>query len=90
MFPAVTLSVRNLTFAVDSDGAFCILANVEEFPDDGVIWRTPIHKEQIMMLKPRLRETPCIVHLLVESNDGCDVMFPEVWDVGLRSVQRVP
>lgn len=75
---------------MDSNGSLSILTNVEELPDDGVIRCTPVHKEQIVMLKPRLRETPGIVHLLIESHDSGDVMIPEVWDVGLRSVQRVP
>lgn len=82
--------VRNLTFAVDSNGSFCVLTDVEELPDDGVVWCTPVHKEQVLMLKARLCETPGIIHLLVESDDSGDVMIPEVWDVGLRSVQRVP
>lgn len=81
--------VRNLTFAVDSNGSFCVLTDVEELPDDGVGRCTPVHKEQIVMLKARVCETPGIVHLLVESDDSGDVMIPEVWDVGLRSVQRV-
>lgn len=82
--------MRNLTFAVDSNGSFCILTNVEELPDDGVVWCTPIHKEQIVVLKPRLCETPGIIHLLIEPDDSGDVMISEVWDVGLRSVQWVP
>ena len=75
---------------MNSNGSFGILTNVEELPDNGVIRCTPIHKEQIVMLKPRLRETPGIVHLLVKSHNSGDVMIPEVRDVGLRSVQRVP
>lgn len=42
------------------------------------------------MFKPRVCKTSGIIHLLVESDDGSDVVLPEVWDVGLRSVQRVP
>lgn len=81
---------KNLTFTVDSDGSFCILTNVKELPDNRVIWCAPVHKEQIVMLKPRLCETPGIVHLLVKSDDSCYVMIPEVWNVGLRSMQGVP
>lgn len=78
------------TFAVDSDGSFCILTNVEELPNDGVVRCAPVYKEQVVMFKASLRETSGIVHFLIESDDSSDVMFPEVWDVGLRSVQRVP
>ena len=75
---------------MDSDGSFCVLADVEELPDDGVVRRAPVHKEQVVVLEARFCETPGVVHLLVESDDGGDVVVPEVWDVGLRSVQRVP
>ena len=61
----LSLQVRKLTFAVDSNGSLSILTNVEELPDDGVIRCTAVHKEQIVMLKPRLCETPGIVHLLI-------------------------
>lgn len=80
----------HLTFAVDSNGSLCVLTNVEELPDDRIIWCTPVHKEQIVMFKSRLSEASGIVHLFVESDDGCDVVLPEVRDVGLGSVQRVP
>lgn len=84
------MRVRNLTFAVDSYGSFCILTDVEELPDNSVVWCTPIHKEQVMMFKARVCKTPCIIHLLVEADDSCDVMFPKVRNVGLRSVERIP
>lgn len=84
------MSVRNLTFAVDSNGSFCVLTDVEELPDNGVIWCTPIHKEQIMMFKARVCKTSGIIHLLVETDDSGDVVFPKVRNVGLRSVQRIP
>lgn len=71
---------------MDSDGSFCVLADVEELPDDGVVWRAPVHKEQIVVLKARFSETPGIIHLFVESDDSGDVVIPEVWDVCLRSV----
>lgn len=83
------MQVRNLTFAVDSNGSICIFTNVEELPDDGVVWCTPVHKEQIVMLKPNLCETPGIIHFLIESDDSSNVMLREVRDVGLRSMQRV-
>lgn len=80
------MRVRNLTLAVDGNGSLCVLTDVEELPDDGVSWCTPVHKEQIVMLKARFCETPGIIHLLVKSDDRADVMIPEVWDVGLGSV----
>lgn len=79
-----------MTFAVDGDGSFSILTDVEELPDDGVVGSAPIHKEQIVVFEPGLSETFGVVHLLVKSDDGRDIMFPKVWDVCLRGVQRVP
>lgn len=75
---------------MDSNGSIAIFTNVEELPDNGVVGCTPIYKEQIVMLKPCLCETPGIIHFLIESDDSSNVVLPEVRDVGLRSVQRVP
>lgn len=72
------------------DGSFRILADIEKLPDDGIVWRAPVHKEEVVVLEARLCEAPGVVHLLVESDNGRDVVLPEVRDVGLRSVQRVP
>lgn len=81
---------ENLTFAVDSNGSFCVLADVEELPDNGVVRCAPIHKEQVMMLKARICKAPGIIHLLVETDDSGDVVIPEVRNVGLGSMQRIP
>lgn len=88
--PREVLGSRNLTFAVDSHGSFSILADVEELPDDGVVWSAPVHEEQVVMFEAGLGEAFGVVHFLVESDDGGDVVFPKVRDVCLRGVQRVP
>lgn len=72
------------------DASFRVLADVEKLPDDGVVGRAPVHEEEVVVLEARLCEAPGVVHLLVESDNGCDVVLPEVRDVGLRSVQWVP
>lgn len=90
MLNAIWRPVRNQTFAVDGDASFCVLTDVEELSDDGIIRCAPVYEEKVVMLEPRLCEAPGIIHLLIKSDDGCDVVFPKVWDVGLRSVQRVP
>lgn len=71
------------------DGSFRILTDIEKLPDDGVVWRAPVHKEEVVVLEAHLCEAPGVIHLLVESDNGRDVVLPEVRDVGLRSVQRV-
>lgn len=81
---------RSRTFAVNGDGPFSVLADVEEPPEDGVVWRAPVHKEQVVMFKAGLGETFGVVHLLIKPDDGSDVVFPEVRDVCLWGVQRVP
>lgn len=75
---------------MDCYASLCTLTDVEELPDDGVIGRASIHKEQVVMFKARVRKPSGIVHLFVESDNGGDVVLPEVWDVGLRSMERVP
>lgn len=74
---------------MDGDGPFRVLADVEELPEDGVVRRAPVHKEQVVVLEAGFGEAPGVVHLLVESDDRGDVVVPEVRDVGLGSVQRV-
>lgn len=75
---------------MDGNGSFSVLTYVEELPDDGVVWSAPVHEEQVVVLEAGLGEAFGVVHLLVESDDGRDVVFPKVWDVRLRGVQRVP
>lgn len=71
------------------DGSFCILTDVEKLPDDGIIRRAPVDEEEVVVLEARLCKAPGVVHLLVESDDSCDVVLPEVGDVSLRSVQWI-
>lgn len=72
------------------DGSFRILTDIEKLPDDGVVGRAAVHKEEVVVLEARLCEAPGVVHLLVESDNSGDVVLPEVRDVGLRSMQWVP
>lgn len=75
---------------MDCYGSLCTLTDVEELPDYGVIGGAPVHKEHVVMFKARVCEPSGIVHLFVESDNGGDVILPEVWDVSLRSMERVP
>lgn len=75
---------------MDSNGPLSILTYAEELPDDGVVWSAPVDKEQVVVFEPGLGEPLGVIHFLVESDDGSDVMLPKVWDVCLRGVQRVP
>lgn len=81
--------MRSCTFAVNSDSSICILTDVEELSDDGVIWRASVHEEEVVVLEAHVSEALGIVHLLVETDDGCDVVFPEIRKVGLGGMERV-
>ena len=74
---------------MDSYGAFCVLTDVEELPDDGVGGRAAVHEEQVVVLEAGVGEAPGVVHFLVEPYDSGNVVLPEVREVGLRGVQRV-
>lgn len=71
------------------DSSFCILADIEKLPDDRVVGRAPVHEEEVVVLEAHLCEAPGVVHLLVEPDDGRDVVLPEVRDVDLGGVQWV-
>lgn len=77
------------TFTVNSDPSFCILTDVQELCDDDVIGRAAVHKEQVMMAEAHICETFGVVHFLVETDDGGDVVLPEVREIGFRGVKRV-
>ena len=78
-----------VTFAVDGDDSLCVLANIEEAADDGIGGRAAVHEEQVVVLEPGGREALGFVHLLVEPDDSCDVVFPEVREVSLWSMEGV-
>ena len=75
---------------MDRYRSFCVLTDVEELPDDAVGRCTPVHEEQVVVFKAGVGKTPGIVHLLVEADDSGDVVFSEVRNVGLGSMQRIP
>lgn len=77
------------TFTVDRDGSVSILADVQELGDDGVVGRTTVYKEQVVVLEAHVCETLGVVHFLVEPDDGGDVVLPEVGEIGFRGVKRV-
>lgn len=77
------------TFTVDGDCSLRILADVQELGDDDIIGRAAVHKEQIMMTEAHICETFGVVHFLVETDDGGDVVLPEVREIRFGGVKRV-
>lgn len=74
---------------MDGDGALAALTDVQEVVCDDVTGRAAIQEEEVVVMETSVGETFGIVDLLVQPNDGADVVFPEVREVGFRSMQGV-
>lgn len=83
------MKTRVLTFAVDGHGSLCALTDVQETACDDVTGCAAIHKEEVIVVEPSVSETLGIIDLLVQTDDAGHVVFPEVWEVSLRSMERV-
>lgn len=49
-----------------------------------------VNKEQVDVLKTSICEPSGVVQLLVQSDDGCDVMLSEIREVRFRTMMRIP
>lgn len=78
-----------LTFAVDGHSAPSAFTDVQEAAYDEVIRRASVYKEEVVVVEAGVGEAFGIVDLLVQSDDGGNVVFSEIWKVSLRGVQRV-
>lgn len=65
------------------------LAHVQEASGDDVAGRAAIHKEQVVVVKPGVREPLGIVDLLVEADYGGDVVLAEVREISLGRVEGI-
>lgn len=74
---------------MDGHGSLCALADVQEAACDDVAGRAAVHKEEVVVVEAGVSETFGIVDLLVQTDDGGHVVFPEVWEVSLRGMERV-
>ena len=75
--------------AVNSDGAFLALADVQELLQDGVWGCGAVNEEQVLVVEARIGEPLAVVDLLIEPDNTGDVVESEVRKVGLGRVQRV-
>ena len=75
--------------AVNSDGAFLALADVQELLQDGVWGCGAVNEEQVLVVEARICEALAVVDLLVESDNTSDVVESEVRKVRLGRVQGV-
>lgn len=77
------------TFTVNSYGTVRIFTDVHELCDYGIIRCAPINKEQVVVVKTHICEPFGIIHFFVQAYDSGDVVLPEVWEVGLRSMEGI-
>lgn len=74
---------------MNSYGTICSFADVNKLVDYGIVWGAPINKEQVVVVKTHICEPFGIVHFFVQAYDSGDVVLPEIWEVGLRSMERI-
>lgn len=74
---------------MDSHSSLCILTDVQESTNDDVIGRAAIYEEEVVVVEAGVGESPAIIDLFVQADDGGHIVLPEVWEVSLRSVQWV-
>ncbi len=68
---------------MDSNTALSILRYREELLNDCVTGYAAVNKEQIVVIKSSVRESPCVIDLLVEPDYRRDAVLPEVREVCL-------
>eukprot|EP01136_Pigoraptor_vietnamica_P014682 Opistho-1_new@57093 len=76
--------------AVHCNHAVRALGDLEEALHNLVARRAAVEKVQVVVLEPRRRKPPPIVHLLIEAHDRGDALCAEVRHVVLRCERRVP
>ncbi len=74
---------------MDSNASVSSLADVQELGEDGVAGRAAVDEEQVVVREAHVCETLGVVHLLVEPDDGGDVVLSEVGEIRFRRMKRV-
>jgi hypothetical protein len=77
------------TFAVNSYCPFGVFADFEKGRQDVVGGNAAVNEEQVVVFEAGICESPGVVNLLVESNDGRYVVLAKIREVSLWCVQRV-
>lgn len=65
------------------------LAHVQKASGDDVAGRAAVHEKQVVVIEPGVRETFGVVDLLVETDNGGDVVFAEIREVSLGRVEGI-
>jgi len=71
---------------VDGNCAISRLTNGEEPFHDDIGWSGTVREKEIPVLESRPSESGSIVDPLIQTDDGGDVVLPEIGEIGFRSV----
>lgn len=74
---------------MDGHSTICILTDVQKAPCDDVVGCGAIWEEKVVVAEACISEAFGVVDLLVKTDDSSHIVFSEVWEVSLRSMQRV-
>lgn len=78
-----------LTLAVNSNSTISALADMQEAARDDITGRAAVHKEQVVMVEAGVRKALGVVDLLIEADDGGDIVLAKVGEISLGGVERV-
>lgn len=74
---------------MDSDSTIRALADMQKAAHDDIAGRAAVHKEQVIVVKASICEALGIIDLLVEADDGGDVVLTKVWEVSLGGMEGI-
>jgi len=77
---------HSYTFTVNSYCPLGILREFQKLAHDRVTWCAAVDEEEIKVVETSVGKTPGIVYLLVQADNGRDIVFSEVREVGFWSV----
>ena len=72
-----------------SYSSVCSLGELYKSLHNGFTWHTAVNKEKIMVVEASICKTACIIDLLVEPDNGGDIMLAEVGEVSLGGMEWV-
>lgn len=77
------------TFAVNGDGPFSVLTDVQEPSHDVVTGCAAIYEEEVIVLEASVCEALCLINLFVQPHNCSHIMLFEIRKVGFRGVKRI-
>lgn len=77
------------SFAVNGDGPFSVLTDVQEPSHDVVTGCAAIYEEEVIVLEASVCEALCLINLFVQPHNCSHIMLFEIRKVGFRGVKRI-